>query len=166
MSVDAEKEAQIAEAVRLREANCREASRALLVSLVARYPDDPRVNYQAAWTHDRMGREAEAVPYDERALASGLVGDDLRGALLGLGSTYPLIGRDVDAVATLAQGVALFPEMARCRHSPRSRCTVRGKTRRLFRSFCALLLRRAMMRPCGDTGERWRNIWRILTNDG
>ena len=74
------------------------------------YPDDPLVNYQAAWTLDRMGLEHEAAPFYERAIAAGLDGEDLRGALLGLGSTYRVIGRDADAVRTLAAGVTRFPD--------------------------------------------------------
>lgn len=38
-------------------------SRTLLASLLVMYPDDPIVNDQAAWTHDTMGREDEAIPY-------------------------------------------------------------------------------------------------------
>lgn len=103
------------EAVALRDAGELEASRALLLALVASYPDDPVVNYHAAWTHDRMGLETEALPFYERAIAGGLADDDLRGALLGLGSTYRVIGRDADAVRTLADGVACFPEDAAMR---------------------------------------------------
>lgn len=100
---------QIAEVARLRDAGQIDQSRALLTSLLAVYPDDPLVNYQAAWTHDRMGLEDEAIPFYERAIANGLDGEDLRGTLLGLGSTYRVVGRDADAVRTLAAGVEQFP---------------------------------------------------------
>jgi predicted Zn-dependent protease len=96
--------------VRLREAGSFDASRALLLALVADFPDDPEVNCQTAWTHDTMGLEEEAVPFYERAIAGGLGEEELRGALLGLGSTYRVIGRDADAVRTLAAGVARFPD--------------------------------------------------------
>src|SRR5262249_55613493 len=101
---------KIAEAVRLRDAGRFDESRALLLALVADFPDDPEVNCQAAWTHDTMGLEVEAVPFYERAIAAGLGDEDLRGSLLGLGSTYRVIGRDADAVRTLALGVERFPE--------------------------------------------------------
>lgn len=100
---------QITEAVRLRNAGQLEESHALLARLLGEYPDDPVINYQAAWTNDRMGLEHEAILFYERAIAAGLHGDDLRGALLGLGSTYRVIGRDADAVRTLALAVAQFP---------------------------------------------------------
>src|SRR5260221_14700897 len=88
---------QIAEVARLRDAGLLEASRALALALLAEHPDDTVLNLQAAWTHDTMGLEVEAVPFYERAIAAGLDGEDLRGALLGLGSTYRVIGREADA---------------------------------------------------------------------
>src|SRR5436305_7080731 len=101
---------QIAEVARLRDAGSLDASRTLALRLLAAHPDDTVLNLQAAWTHDTMGLEVEAVPFYERAIAAGLEGEDLRGALLGLGSTYRVIGRDADAVRTLAEGVARFPD--------------------------------------------------------
>lgn len=101
---------KIAEAIQLREAGHFDASRALLVDLVSQFPDDPEINCQMAWTHDTMGLEVEAVPFYERAISGGLSDEDLRGALLGLGSTYRVIGQDADAVHTLAAGVKRFPK--------------------------------------------------------
>ncbi len=95
-------------AVRLREAGELEAARAALIELVAERPDDAVVNYQAAWAHDASGLETEAVPFYERALELGLSDDDLRGALLGLGSTYRTIGRYEDAERTLREGRGRF----------------------------------------------------------
>ncbi len=101
----------LAEAVRLRETGRREEARERLVALSAELPLDAEVSYQAAWVHDTLGLEAEAVPYYERALAgSGLSDDDRRGALLGLGSTYRILGRHEEAVATLRGGAAEFPD--------------------------------------------------------
>ncbi|MDQ6832153.1 MAG: tetratricopeptide repeat protein [Chloroflexota bacterium] len=111
MSDNAYIENGIAEAVRLRESGDLEAARRLLLALLERgNHDHPLVNYQLAWTLDRMGVETDAASYYECAIATGLAGDDLRGALLGLGSTYRVIGRDADAVRTLAAGVARFSD--------------------------------------------------------
>ncbi len=111
MSDSAYIESRIAEEVRLREAGDLDAARRLLLALREHgNHDHPLVNYHLAWTLDRMGQETEAAPYYERALEAELEGDNLRGALLGLGSTYRLIGRDADAVRTLAAGVARFPD--------------------------------------------------------
>ncbi len=110
MQLSVERQEQIKAAARMRDTGQWEQSRALLMALLTECPDDPLVNYQLAWTLDRMGLETEAAPYYERAIAAGLDGDDLRGALLGLGSTYRVIGRDADAVRTLAAGVERFPD--------------------------------------------------------
>ncbi|MFK4066994.1 tetratricopeptide repeat protein [Streptomyces sp. NPDC029674] len=100
----------LSEAVRLREVGRREEAREQLVALAAELPHDPEVAYQTAWVHDTLGLEAEAVPYYERALnGTGLSDDDRRGALLGLGSTYRILGRYEEAVATLERGTAEFP---------------------------------------------------------
>ena len=73
-------------------------------------PDDARLNYQCAWVCDLRGQERAAVPFYERAIRGGLVGEDLRGALLGLGSTYRCLGKYRDAAAVLRRGLRAFPE--------------------------------------------------------
>ncbi|MFH9401722.1 tetratricopeptide repeat protein [Streptomyces sp. NPDC017638] len=102
---------QLATAVRLRELGEAGQARLRLLELAGRYPDDPEVAYQTAWAHDVLGLEAEAVPFYERALAgTGLPAADRRGALLGLGSTYRVLGRYPEAVATLRRAVTEFPD--------------------------------------------------------
>jgi tetratricopeptide (TPR) repeat protein len=104
-------DARLGEAIRLREAGENEAARAGLLALSAELPDDVEVAYQTAWVHDRLGLEAEAVPFYERALSgAGLTGDDRRGAYLGLGSTFRTLGRYDESVEVLRRGVADFPE--------------------------------------------------------
>jgi tetratricopeptide (TPR) repeat protein len=73
-------------------------------------PDDARLNYQCAWVCDLRGQERTAVPFYERAIRGGLAGEDLRGALLGLGSTYRCLGKYRDAAAVLRRGLRAFPE--------------------------------------------------------
>jgi GNAT superfamily N-acetyltransferase len=109
--------ARLAEAVRLREAGEPEKAQGLLLALSAEFPGDARIAYQTAWAHDVLGLEAEAVPFYERAVARpglpgepGLTEEDRRGALLGLGSTYRVLGRHAEAVRVLRQGVAEFPD--------------------------------------------------------
>ncbi len=105
-----ERDRELAEAVRLREQGNAEEARARLLTLTEQWPDDAEIAYQTAWAHDVLGLEAEAVPYYERALASGELPDGNRcEALLGLGSTYRVLGRHEDAERTLRQGVAEFP---------------------------------------------------------
>ncbi|MFE6286458.1 tetratricopeptide repeat protein [Streptomyces sp. NPDC057877] len=101
----------LAAAVRLREEGQHEQARQRLLTLAAAHPDDPQVAYQTAWAHDVLGLEAEAVPFYERGLhGPGLSEEDRRGAFLGLGSTYRVLGRYEEAVGVLRQAVAEFPD--------------------------------------------------------
>jgi tetratricopeptide (TPR) repeat protein len=101
---------RVAEVIRLREAGKLEEARLLALELVAEQPDDPAVNYHCAWCHDVLGLERDAVPFYERAIALGLRGEDLEGALLGLGSTYRGLGEYQNAIETLGKGAAQFPD--------------------------------------------------------
>ncbi|MET9652795.1 tetratricopeptide repeat protein [Streptomyces sp. NPDC006460] len=102
----------LAEAVALREKGAREEARERLLALAARHPEDAEVAYQTAWAHDVLGLEAEAVPFYETALgaAAALAEEDRRGAFLGLGSTYRVLGRYEEAVTTLRRGAEEFPD--------------------------------------------------------
>ena len=95
-------------AVQLREMGKHEEARSTLLALRAEFPDDPQVNYQCAWIHDLLGLEREAIPFYERALELGLQGDDLKSALLGLGSTYRCIGEYQKAIDTFQRALTLF----------------------------------------------------------
>lgn len=97
-------------AVRLREAGELEEARAVLLKLLERNPEDPAVNYQCAWVHDRMGRGLEAIPLYERAIERGLSGGDLEGAILSLGSSYRAVGNPAKAAEVLQGGVARFAQ--------------------------------------------------------
>ncbi|GGT49032.1 tetratricopeptide repeat protein [Streptomyces purpureus] len=123
-----ERDRQLAEAVALRERGEREEARGRLLALAGRWPEDREIAYQTAWAHDVLGLEAEAVPFYERALAgdgpgngagpgalSGagpgtLSDEDRAGAMLGLGSTYRVLGRYEDAERLLRRAVELFPD--------------------------------------------------------
>ncbi|AQU66403.1 tetratricopeptide repeat protein [Streptomyces niveus] len=101
----------LAEAVALRTRGEAEKARERLVALADRYPGDAVIAYQTAWTHDALGLEAEAVAYYETALAGADLPDaDRRGALVGLGSTFRILGRYEQAVVTLRGGLAEFPD--------------------------------------------------------
>jgi tetratricopeptide (TPR) repeat protein len=101
---------RLAQAVALREDGRLDEARELLLELRAELPDDAHVAVQTAWVHDSMGLEEEAVGHYEAAIAGDLSDEELRGALLGLGSTYRTLGRDFDSDRTLRQGVERFPE--------------------------------------------------------
>jgi tetratricopeptide (TPR) repeat protein len=103
-------EERLARAVELRESGDLEQARTLLLELREELPDDAQVAVQTAWVHDSMGLEEEAVEHYEAAIVGDLPDDELRGALLGLGSTYRTLGRDEDSDRTFRQGIERFPD--------------------------------------------------------
>ncbi|MFJ3581892.1 tetratricopeptide repeat protein [Streptomyces sp. NPDC090127] len=130
---DDERDGLLAAAIGLRELGRQEEARERLLELAARLPEDAEIAYQTAWAHDVLGLEAEAVPHYERALkatgptgtgtagpgttsgtvptgAKGLSEKDRKGALLGLGSTFRVLGRYEEAVAVLRGAVEEFPD--------------------------------------------------------
>ncbi len=101
---------ELEQAIAYRNARQYDDAQRAFAALYERYPDDAQVNYQYAWLCDALGEEARAVPYYEKALAGGLPDDDLRGALLGLGSTYRTLGEYQKALDTLHRGMTTFPD--------------------------------------------------------
>lgn len=110
MTTEIPVEDRLGKAIALREQGQDAEARALLLELHTEAPDDARVSLQCAWIHDKLGLEGEAVPFYERAIASGLSGDDLNNALLGLGSTYRALGRYDDALETLSRASMQSPD--------------------------------------------------------
>jgi tetratricopeptide (TPR) repeat protein len=86
-----------------------ESARREMLAHLDTNPQDPDLLYEIACVHDRLGLESEAAPYYEAAIRRGLQADSLRGAYLGLGSTYRCLGRYEEADRTFQEGLALFP---------------------------------------------------------
>jgi tetratricopeptide (TPR) repeat protein len=105
----------LAQAVRLREGDQLDQARTQLLALGSDWPDDAEIAYQTAWVHDRLGLEADAAPFYEHALTSGLAPESRVGAYVGLGSTYRVLGRYQEARSTLQRGLAEFPDNAAMR---------------------------------------------------
>ena len=59
----------------------------------SREPHLATAHYFAAWSRDAQGLEADALVHYEKAFELGLSGGNLRGALLGAGSTYRNLGQ-------------------------------------------------------------------------
>ncbi len=97
-------------AIRLRSEGNVSTANELLVRLAQAYPIDARVQYHCAWSFDLLGLEREAVPYYVKAISLGLYEDDLRGAYLGLGSTYRTIGDYTASKTILEEALAVFPD--------------------------------------------------------
>lgn len=86
-----------------------EAIRILNFEMAVR-PDDPQIFYQLAWTHDALGKERDAAPAYEKAIELGLGGEDLKGAYVGLGSTYRCLGQYEKSDEVLCRAIQVFPE--------------------------------------------------------
>lgn len=65
---------------------------------------------EQAFAYDREGAEAEAIPHYEQAIASGLSGESLEKALLGLGSSLRNVDRVDESVAVLEDACRRFPD--------------------------------------------------------
>jgi tetratricopeptide (TPR) repeat protein len=100
---------KLASAINLRESENHEEARRLLLELHSEYPDDPQVNFHCAWIHDLLGLERQAIPFYEKAIQTGLAGDDLKSALLGMGSTYRCVGEYQKSIETFQRALTLFP---------------------------------------------------------
>ena len=101
---------RLASAIKLRESQKHQEARQLLLELHSEFPEDPQVNYQCAWIHDLLGFEKEAIPFYEKAIQTGLSNEDLKSALLGMGSTYRCIGEYQKSIETFQQARTLFPD--------------------------------------------------------
>lgn len=73
-------------------------------------PVNPEVYYHLAWLYDKMNREIEASKKYEKALKLGIKGENLKGCLLGLGSTYRNIGKHSKALKIFEQAQKLYPK--------------------------------------------------------
>lgn len=103
-------EDKLLKAIQLRRDNKPEQAIILLIELLKSNSNDPTINYQMAWTFDFMGKESEAVPFYEKAISNGLSGDDRKGAMLGLGSTYRCLGEYSKSLKVFDQAVEEFAE--------------------------------------------------------
>ncbi|HET9508838.1 MAG TPA: tetratricopeptide repeat protein [Gaiellaceae bacterium] len=77
--------------------------------------DEAEREYELGGAHDSAGREEQAIPHYERALALGLREDLVPGALLQLGSSLRNVGRNDEALALFDDAVARFPDHAALR---------------------------------------------------
>lgn len=77
--------------------------------------DEAEREYELGGEHDSAGREEQAIPHYERALALGLREDLVPGALLQLGSSLRNAGRNEEALALFDDAVARFPDHAALR---------------------------------------------------
>lgn len=91
------------------EGRIEEARQHGLLQLVE-HPQHAELHYEVAGLHDNLGRESQAIPLYQKAIALGLSEASLRGAWLGLGSSYRSTGQYAEALAAFEQGQARFPD--------------------------------------------------------
>lgn len=99
----------ISRAVLLRKKGQHTEALAIFLDLLKSSPDHAGLHYEIACTYDPQGLEVDAIPHYEKSIALGLEGENRRGALLGLGSSYRCVGQYSDAVRTFERGIAEFP---------------------------------------------------------
>lgn len=106
-------DARLEVAIRLRQDKRFDEARPIFEALVAEFPENAQVVYQYAWFFDAMGEEQSAIPHYEKAIALGTLSkEDLRSAMLGLGSTYRCVGLYQKAEAILRKGMAMYGDGA------------------------------------------------------
>ena len=105
--------------------------------------------YEQGGEHDSAGREEQAIPLYEQALAAGLAGELRARCLLQLGSSLRNVGRVDEAVTLLENARREFPEF------------------RPLRAFLALALHsagrdrdalRELLETIADEGESQRSL--------
>lgn len=102
---------------------------------------DPAVaSFERACAHDRAGREEEAVPCYEDALARGLGDPERPRAFVGLGSSLRNLRRHAEAVAILEQGLTEYPDHAGMRLFHALALRSAGREREAFAALGRLVL--------------------------
>ena len=103
-----------ASAIQLRESENHEEAHQILLALHAEFPEDPQVNYGSklpcAWIHNLLGLEKEAIPFYEKAVQTGLRGNDLKSAQLGMGSTDRCLGEYQKSIETYQRAIRFYSD--------------------------------------------------------
>lgn len=102
--------------------------------------DRARTILEQAFAHDRAGREEEAIPCYEEALALGLPDGPRQQALLGLGSSLRNVRRHDAAIETLRAAAEEYPEHGGLRFFLALALWSGGRERDAFRALGALVL--------------------------
>lgn len=93
--------------------------------------------YERGGEHDSAGREDQAIPLYEQALAAGLSGELRARCLLQLGSSLRNVGRVDEAVTLLDAARREFPTSARSGRSSRSPIQPGALSIRVRRRVCS-----------------------------
>lgn len=147
------------------EGRIEEARQHGLLQLIE-HPQHAELHYEVACLHDTLGRETQAIPLYQKAIALGLSEVSLRGAWLGLGSSYRSTGQYTEALAAFEQGLARFPDATEFRVFRAMACYNLGHHKEGMESLLAVLAvtttdpdltpyRRAIALYAEDLDRRW-----------
>lgn len=147
------------------EGRIEEARQHGLLQLIE-HPQHAELHYEVACLHDTLGRETQAIPLYQKAIALGLSEASLRGAWLGLGSSYRSTGQYTEALAAFEQGLARFPDATEFRVFRAMACYNLGHHKEGMESLLAVLAvtttapdltpyRRAIALYAEDLDRRW-----------
>ena len=147
------------------EGRIEEARQHGLLQLIE-HPQHAELHYEVACLHDTLGRETQAIPLYQKGIALGLSEASLRGAWLGLGSSYRSTGQYAEALAAFEQGLARFPDAAEFRVFRAMACYNLGHHKEGMESLLAVLAvtttapdltpyRRAIALYAEDLDRRW-----------
>lgn len=147
------------------EGRIEEARQHGLLQLIE-HPQHAELHYEVASLHDMQGREAQAIPLYQKAIRLGLGETSLRGAWLGLGSSYRCTRQYAEALAAFDQGVARFPDATEFRVFRAMTCHNLGHHKEGMETLLAVLAettadpalvpyRRAMALYAEDLDRRW-----------
>lgn len=147
------------------EGRIEEARQHGLLQLIE-HPQHAELHYEVACLHDTLGRETQAIPLYQKAIALGLSEASLRGAWLGLGSSYRSTGQYAEALAAFEQGLARFPDATEFRVFRAMACYNLGHHKEGMESLLAVLAvtttapdltpyRRAIALYAEDLDRRW-----------
>lgn len=147
------------------EGRIEEARQHGLLQLVE-HPQHAELHYEVAGLHDSLGRESQAIPLYQKAIALGLSEASLRGAWLGLGSSYRSVGQYAEALAAFEQAQARFPDATEFRVFKAMACYNLGRHKEGMETLLAVLAettadptlatyRRAMALYAEDLDRRW-----------
>ncbi|OWA34946.1 hypothetical protein B9G55_14485 [Saccharibacillus sp. O16] len=113
--MDDRREFSLEKAVQQSREGRHEEARIAMLELLEQHGESAKLMYELASIHDRLGLEREAVPYYERSLELGLGEPERPEALLGLGSTYRVLGEYDQAQRVLGNAVEAYPNHAELR---------------------------------------------------
>ena len=105
-----DKEATIEKARKLRSEDDLEESQELLLELLEEYPEDPLVLFEVGGSYDVLGEAYDAINYYQQAIQHELQELDLQECMICLGLNQQFISQPSQAVETLEDAAAQFPQ--------------------------------------------------------